>query len=110
MGTATTSKPVNLYQLGQEMGGSPSFRTVGALSEDGSEKRITSPDVDDGTLRAALDSHVADPSITPPATESEHERAEREFREAVEAASSVADLKAALLGSSGPGAEPRRPR
>lgn len=32
-----------------------------------------------------------------------------EFRAAIEAATSIADLKAALLGAKGPGAEPRRP-
>jgi hypothetical protein len=31
-----------------------------------------------------------------------------EFRKAIEAATSIADLKAALLGTTGPGAEPRR--
>lgn len=31
-----------------------------------------------------------------------------EFRAAIKAATSLADLKAALLGTSGPGAEPRR--
>lgn len=35
--------------------------------------------------------------------------ADREFREAVEKATTIADLKAALLGTRGPGAEPRRP-
>lgn len=35
---------------------------------------------------------------------------EDEFRKAIEAATSVADLKAALLGTSGPGAEPRHKR
>lgn len=33
---------------------------------------------------------------------------DEEFRQAIEQATSVADLKAALLGTSGPGAEPRR--
>lgn len=37
------------------------------------------------------------------------EVADREFRAAVEAATSIAELKAALLGTNGPGAEPRRP-
>lgn len=33
---------------------------------------------------------------------------DEDFRQAVEAATSIADLKAALLGEAGPGAEPRR--
>lgn len=37
------------------------------------------------------------------------DEADQEFREAVEKATTIADLKAALLGTRGPGAEPRRP-
>lgn len=43
------------------------------------------------------------------APESAQDRADREFRDAVERATSIADLKAALLGTTGPGAEARRP-
>lgn len=39
--------------------------------------------------------------------ESPHAAAEREFRAAVEGATSIAGLKEALLGTSGPGAQPR---
>lgn len=54
----------------------------------------------DGTLLAVEEIEVPEaPDVA----------ADREFREAVEAATSVADLKAVLLGANGPGAEPRRP-
>lgn len=41
--------------------------------------------------------------------EDPEEVADRDFRAAVEKATSIAELKAALLGTNGPGAEPRRP-
>lgn len=59
MSTATTVKPVNLSQLGAELGGSPSFRAVGPR-EDGTTT-ITTDDVDQSTLEAAVAAHVAQP-------------------------------------------------
>lgn len=51
-------------------------------------------------VQSVIDAHVPpDPRPDP----------DDEFRAAIEAATSIADLKAALLGTSGPGAEPRRP-
>lgn len=73
MGATTTTKPVNLYQLGQEVGGSPSFRAVGDLTSD-DEKRIESEDVTDQALADAVANHTADWSITPPVPAEEQER------------------------------------
>lgn len=59
-------------------------------------------DLDVETVAGVVDAHVPPGPV-------DHEA---EFRQAVESATSVADLKAALLGgdTSGPGAEPRRGR
>lgn len=59
-------------------------------------------DLDGTTVADVLDAHAPPEPPDPVA----------EFRQQVEAAQSVADLKAALLGgdTSGPGAEPRRGR
>lgn len=54
---------------------------------------------DRDAVQAVVDAHA------PPAPEPDPDD---EFRAAVEAATSIADLKAALLGTTGPGAEPRR--
>lgn len=50
-------------------------------------------------LQTALDAHAAPAAV-------DHDA---EFRKAVEGATDLAGLKAALLGTKGPGAEPRRP-
>lgn len=55
-------------------------------------------DADPAAVRRIVSAHVPPP---PPADPVE------EFRKAVEAATSLAALKAALLGSTGPGAQPR---
>lgn len=103
---ATTTKPVNLYQLGQEIGGSPGFRARGPLSEDGPEKVVTSPDVDDQALQSALDGHTADPAVQPPTPPDEDDH----WRDAIRNASTLADLKKVLAGDSDvPGRAERRP-
>jgi hypothetical protein len=61
MMAVTTVRP-NLYQLGVEIGGSPSFHMVGPDSD--GIYTITSS-VDEATLRAALDAHTPDPAIVP---------------------------------------------
>lgn len=69
------------------------------VSVDGDELVIAGPE-DRDAVQAVVDAHV------PPAP---GPNPDDEFRKAVEAATSIAGLKAALLGTSGPGAEPRRP-
>lgn len=56
-------------------------------------------DGDRDAVQAVIDAHVPPPPPPDP---------DDEFRKAVEAATSIADLKAALLGTVGPGAEPRQ--
>jgi hypothetical protein len=56
-------------------------------------------DLDPAKVQAVIDAHVPAP---PPDLDAE-------FRKAVEAATSLAALKDALLGKAGPGAEPRQP-
>lgn len=68
---ATTSTAPNLYQLGQEIGGSPSFRMSGPY-EDGSY-RVVSPEVPEPALQAALDAHHPNPAIVPPPTPAEQQ-------------------------------------
>jgi hypothetical protein len=58
---ATTSTRPNLYQLGTEVGGSPSFHMVGPV--DGVYTLHSS--ADDEVLQAALDAHVPDHAIAP---------------------------------------------
>lgn len=66
-------------------------------------------DGDELTLDGEFDAAVVEPVIdghdpTPPPAPADPDD---EFRAAVEAATSIADLKAALLGTTGPGAEAR---
>lgn len=61
--------------------------------------RVDRDDVEEASVQGAVDAHVP---VAPPDPDDE-------FRTAIEAATSIADLKAALLGTQGPGAEPRRP-
>jgi hypothetical protein len=86
-------KKVNLAQLAAEVGA--------ALAASDTEVVVADPSssVTAAALQAALDAHT--PAVPPDP--------EAEFRKAVEAATSLDALKAALLGSTGPGAEPRRP-
>jgi hypothetical protein len=86
-------KTIRLDQLAAEVGA--------ALT--GSDAEVVVAD-DDSTvtadaLRAALDAHTPSPLPDP----------EADFRKAVEGATSLAALKDALLGTTGPGAEPRQP-
>lgn len=62
MTETTTTKPVNPYQLGQEMGGA-ALRIVGP-DEDGNTK--VRSDVAQATLDAKVAAHVADPNVKPP--------------------------------------------
>lgn len=55
---------------------------------------------DQAAVQRVIDAHVPPP---PPADP------EAEFRKALEAATTVAAIRDALLGKTGPGAEPRRP-
>lgn len=111
MAEITTSKKVNLSQFSAEIGRLP-VRAEGP-DEDG-ELRIEVERMTDRELTAAVDAHTDDPSWVDP----EHVPApdpDDEFRDAVAAAvanepagSPLRKLADALLGTSGPGAEPRR--
>lgn len=93
----TPTKPINLAQLDREMGG---VGLSAALDDSDAVIEVVAPEpVALSDLQAAADAHAAEFPPDP----------DDEFRKAVEAATSVADLKAALLGTAGPGAEPRRP-
>lgn len=87
------TKPIDLAQLAAEVG-------TGLTASD-TEVVVADPKstVTAAQLKAAVDAH------TPPAAV-DHNKA---FRDAVTAATSLDALKAALLGTKGPGAEPRRP-
>lgn len=62
MATVTTDRPVNLYQLGLELGGSPAWRMV----DDGETRTVSTDSVTQEALEAALAAHVADPSVRLP--------------------------------------------
>lgn len=64
-----TNKPVNLYQLTTELGAS-----IAAARDDAAGTIDLYADVPDETLTAAVDAHVADPSITDPAAVSAEDR------------------------------------
>lgn len=85
------TKRIDLEQLTTEVGA--------ALTASDTDVVVADPDslVTAAQLQAALDAH------TPP-TPVDHDRA---FRAAVEGATTLAALKAAILGSVGPGAQPR---
>lgn len=70
MGRATAAKPINGYQLSQEIGGDPPLHFSGDLDSD-DEKTVSCDTLDDQQLRDALDAHVADPSVQPPPGRSE---------------------------------------
>lgn len=61
MSETVTTKPVNLYQLGQEIGGGPALR----MTDDGTTRKVRS-DVAQATLDVKVKAHVADPTIVPP--------------------------------------------
>lgn len=101
--SVSTSKKINPSQLGVEMGRVP-LRVVGPDEDD--QTRIESDAVTQSALDSAVAAHVADgawvdPQYVPPLDPDD------EFRKAIEAATSLNGLKAALLGITGPGAEPR---
>jgi hypothetical protein len=89
----TPTKAVNLAQLDAELG------FPGLCRNDGTGEIVANGGVTQQQLDDAVAAHTAEPEPEP----------DKEFRDAVEAATSLADLKAALLGTKGPGAEPRRP-
>lgn len=62
MAEVTTTKPVNLYQLGQEIGGSPSFRMI----DSGTQRTVSTDSTSQQTLAAAIEAHTADPNLRPP--------------------------------------------
>ena len=62
MAETTTTQPVNIYQLGFEIGGEPPLRMV----DDGTQRRIRTDAVDQATLDAAVAAHVADWTVVPP--------------------------------------------
>lgn len=84
-------KTVRLEQLAAEVGA--------ALSADAEVVVVADPaaTVTAAQLRAAVDAHTPAPPADPDA----------EFRAAVENATTLAALKAAILGRTGPGAQPR---
>lgn len=86
-------KAVNLEQLAAEVGTALTASQTEVVVAD-----LESPVTTD-VLQAALDAHAPVPVPDPDA----------EFRAAVEAATTLSALKAALLGSKGPGAQARRP-
>jgi hypothetical protein len=86
-------KTVNLAQLAAEVGAPLTASDAEVVVAD-ADSTVTA-----AGLRAALDAHT-------PAAEPDPDA---EFRKAVEAATSLAALKDALLGTTGPGAEPRQP-
>lgn len=90
---ALNGKTIDLEQFAAEVGA--------ALCASDTEVVVADSDapVTAAQLQAALDAHTPAPTPDP----------DGEFRQAVEAATTLAALKAALLGSTGPGAEPRRP-
>jgi hypothetical protein len=92
--TVTPDKPVNLEQLTAELGG------LGLCRSEETWEIVPADDTDltQQQLEDAVAAHAAEFPPDP----------DDEFRKAVEAATSIADLKAALLGTAGPGAEPRR--
>lgn len=87
------TKPVDLAQLATEVGA--------ALTASETELVVADPasEVTAAALKSALDAHTPAPKTDP----------EAEFRKALEAATTVAQIRDALLGKTGPGAEPRRP-
>lgn len=97
MAEVTTTKPVNLYQLGQEVGGTPAFRMV----DDGTTRRIRTTDVTQQALDTAVASHTANPAVVPPPTPGEVAQAEAEANQGIvdaRMAEAIADLTS-LIGA-----------
>lgn len=95
------TKNVNAQQLAAEMAAAHGWPDPAPLSVswDGTEGEVQvhRDDAHDATVRTVIDAHV--PAVDPDP--------DAEFRAAVEAATTLAALKAALLGATGPGAQPR---
>lgn len=66
MSETTATKPINAYQLGQEMNGAP-LRIVGP--DEGGTTTIRST-VTQAVLDTAVKAHTANPNITPPVDQS----------------------------------------
>lgn len=92
-----TDQLINTEQLAYELGGSPAFMRVTEV-ENG-QFVVEMSGCDEGLFRETLDSHVAEPDwVNPDATPLTPAPTTAELREQVEAATSVAQVKAALLG------------
>ncbi len=63
MASVTTTKSINLYQLGVELGGNPGLRKDGDV--------ITCATVTQAALQAAVTAHVADPAVVAPPSAAE---------------------------------------
>jgi hypothetical protein len=90
---ALNGKPIDLAQLAAEVGTELTASAAEVVVAD-EDSAVTA-----AALQAALEAHT-------PAAAVDHDA---EFRNAVQAATTLDALKAALLGVSGPGAQPRRP-
>lgn len=64
MAETTTTKPVNLYQLGLEIGASPPLRAVGPRPD--GTTTVTAESVAQATLDAKVAAHTADVQVKPP--------------------------------------------
>jgi hypothetical protein len=96
----TFTPPANLHgqQLAEELAAA-GIALASELLVDGDGQLVVDTEASPSSVQAVLDAHVPAPPPDP----------EAEFRQAVEAATSLAALKDALLGKTGPGAEPRQP-
>lgn len=64
MAEITANKPINVYQLGQEVGGNPALRCVGPDATGCTKVRTDS--VSQQVLETKVAAHTANPSIVPP--------------------------------------------
>jgi hypothetical protein len=100
--TDTFARTANAVQLQDEARGAVPLDEWPASftrTEDGWAYRVDRKGVDTDAVRAALDAHTPKPVTDPDA----------EFLAALEAATTVTQLREALLGKAGPGAQARRP-
>lgn len=97
------SKPVSLHQLADELAAAHGWPAPPGLTvvEQGDTRtlRIDRDGADDVKVEKVLTAHIPAAPVDRTA----------EFRKAVTAATTLDGLKAALLGTAGPGAEARRP-
>lgn len=99
MARVQTNKVINLTQLGIELG-RVSVRSVAVVF-------VESDAVTDAVLSAAVQAHAADPNYVDPNAAPPPPDPDVAFREALTAATTVAQLRDALLGNAGPGAQAR---